>query len=231
MKRIAAEFTTYSMALAMLLPAACLGPLGGGGGGGGRDGSGQCVPDVDTPDEPVEYDPECEACVSRSCSFDDDCSDPCESYFECTCECDGEDTACFSACENDKTPSCTMCQEESGEQLFSCVQDECAEACGLGAASGGFPGGDDDGGPSGDDGWPGGDDGDAGGDDGGPSDDGGWPGDDGGEDTSGDDAVCDELKSQCCPNLSGVDRDLCEGASTAFECELWLDIFRDEGSC
>ena len=195
MKRSA---TAVSVFLAMILPAACLGVGGGGGGGGPR----QCVPAVENDDGMVETNPECEACVQRSCDLDDDCGDPCESFYECTCDCDPEDSTCFAACDDDKTPSCSTCQEESGEVFFACIQDSCADECGLSSADGGLPG-----------------------DSGLPDDD---DDDDDDDDSSGDDCV--ELAA-CCPMLSGVDRDLCEGANEPFECELWLDIFRDEGSC
>ena len=209
MKRIGRSVTVVSVFLAMILPAACLG-IGGGDGGGG--GPRQCLPAVESDDGDIERDPECESCVQRSCDLDDECADPCETFYDCTCDCDPDDSACFSACDDERTPSCDSCQEASSEEFVSCVQDSCADACGLSSADGALPGGDDDDDDD-DDGFPFPDDDDD---------------DDDDDDSSGDD--CEELAA-CCPMLSGIDRDLCEDADEPFECELWLDIFREEGSC
>ena len=51
-----------------------------------------------------------------------------------------------------------------------------------------------------------------------------------GEDTGGG-MACETLHSQCCPNLEGFDLELCETATDELSCEIWLDIFQEEGSC
>lgn len=190
-------------------------------GSGGDGGPRLCVPEMDVGPQPAERNPECEACVSQSCALQSDCDEPCESYYACTCECDAEDQACFVACEDERTPSCDQCTEASSEELVSCVQAECAQEC-LGGVGMGDDGGFDDGGlDDGGEGDEGGFDGDGGGwDDGGESDDGSGAGG----------AACEELES-CCPELDGIDRDLCESATDEASCEIWLDIFRDEGAC
>jgi hypothetical protein len=197
------------------------------GSGGGDGGPRLCVPDAEVEPAPSEGNPECEACVSRSCALESDCDDPCESYYACTCECDGDDQACFAACGDERTPSCEQCTDASSEALVSCVQSECADAC-LGGVGVGDDGGAGDGGAGDDGGWSddGGFDDDEGGDD-----DGGWSDDGGGDGSNDGSAACEELHGSCCPNLDGVDRDLCESATDETGCQIWLDIFRDEGAC
>ena len=196
------------------------------GSGGGDGGPRLCVPDTDVEPEPTQGNPECEACVSQSCALESDCDEPCESYYACTCECDGEDQACFVACEDERTPSCEQCTQASSDALVSCVQAECAQEC-LGGVGVGDDGGAGDGGAGDDGGFDDGGFDDGGFDDGG---DGGWD-DDGGDGSGGGGAACEELHGSCCPKLDGVDRDLCESATDETGCEIWLDIFRDEGAC
>lgn len=56
-------------------------------------------------------------------------------------------------------------------------------------------------------------------------------GDDNADGSEGGSAACDELHSQCCPNLEGIDLEICETTVDELSCEIWLDIFREEGSC
>ncbi len=235
MNRLAFHFIAGGLAVALGISAGC---LAGSGGAGGSRGPRQCFPDgeLEQPEQPVDENPECSACIQQRCDFEADCGDPCESFYACTCACDGDDDQCFGDCESERTGSCDQCIEASTADLTSCVQDECGEPC-LGVAGGGDDGGGDDGG--GNDG--GGNDG--GGDDGGGDDGGGW--DDGGdgsgwEDSGGDGAdggdggggaACEELHATCCPQLDGIDLELCTGATDEPSCALWLDIFRDEGAC
>jgi hypothetical protein len=193
----------------------------------GSGGSGKprlCVPDTESEIEGdlTETSRECQSCVRRSCNLDADCSDRCDAYYRCTCACDGDDEACFDDCQDERTRSCETCIERSTNDLLDCVQDECANAClsgGVGSLDDGGGAGEDGWGD--DDGWPGGDDdGSPGGDDGG--------GGGGGGDSS---AACKTLRETCCPKLSGFDKELCESADDALTCELWLDLFREEGSC
>lgn len=197
------------IALASLL----LLPLGGclllGGGGSDRDPKGACSPDIEEPDEePEDLDPACGTCVQRSCDEDADCEDDCADYYACTCECDGDDTACFSACADDKSGACESCEQAAGDAFFACVEDECADECFGGAPPSTSAAGDSGAGDGGDD-----------------QDD-----DPTGESPGGGEA-CETLHAQCCPQLTGLDRDLCEDAEGEVSCELWLDIFTDEGSC
>lgn len=239
MNRLAFHFITGGLAVALGISAGC---LAGSGGAGGSRGPRQCFPDgeVEQPEQPVDENPECSACIQQQCDFEADCGDPCEAFYACTCACDGDDDQCFGDCESERTGSCDQCIESSTADLTSCVQEECGGPC-LGLASGGDGGGGDDG--SANDG--GGNDSGGVDDDGGGWDDGGdgsgWDdsGGDGGDGADGGDAggdggggaACEELHATCCPQLDGIDLELCTGATDEPSCALWLDIFRGEGAC
>ncbi|MBL8946270.1 MAG: hypothetical protein JNK45_24105, partial [Myxococcales bacterium] len=143
MNRLAFHFIAGGLAVALGISAGC---LAGSGGAGGSRGPRQCFPDgeLEQPEQPVDENPECSACIQQRCDFEADCGDPCESFYACTCACDGDDDQCFGDCESERTGSCDQCIEASTADLTSCVQDECGEPC-LGVAGGGDDGGGDDG--------------------------------------------------------------------------------------
>ena len=232
MNRLILNLVTGSFVFGVGITAGCLTSSGG-----GSSKPRLCVPDGESEVEGDlgETSRECQTCVRRNCRIDDDCSDQCESYYRCTCRCDGDDQACFDDCQDERSRSCERCTQDSTDDLLDCIQDDCADECLSGGGLGGIGddggGADDDGWP-GDDGWTGGDDGGAG--DGGAGDGGagdGGAGDGGGGGGHDGSAACQELHGSCCPKLSGFDKDLCEGADSQLTCELWLDLFKEEGSC
>jgi len=164
-----------------------------------------CAPKLADGGETPDGNPECSACVADRCGdAGDSCAGECEAYAECTCACDESDVPCFDACAQDKSAACTSCQEASSNAVLACVTDEC-QVCGLGGGA-----------------LPGGENGESG------SDNGSESGNDSGS-SSG--AACDELHAQCCPQLEGFDLELCEDAVDEGSCQLWLEVFRGEGSC
>ncbi len=182
-------------------------PLGGcllAGSGDDDDDGGACVPAVDTPVSDPDVDPACTSCVSRSCEAGPECSSECVDFYDCTCACDPEDTACFSECNDLRSNACEACEKASSDAFFACIEDSCGDVCfGGSAPPSGSGGSSTTGGDSGDD----------------PS----TPVPDGG--------ACDTLFSECCPRLSGFDQSLCEDADGEVACQLWLDVFREDGAC
>jgi hypothetical protein len=180
-----------------------------------------CAPKLPpSQDPPQEQDPQCTECIEDRCgNAGENCSGECKEYGECTCECDEEDDACFDLCLDGKSEECRSCEDASANALLSCVMEQCKVCLGGGpmdGSDGSDPSATD---PSGDPSWS--DSGDPSGTD---------TGDPGGEDTGGG-MACETLHSQCCPNLEGVDLELCETATDELSCEIWLDIFQEEGKC
>jgi hypothetical protein len=175
-----------------------------------------CAPKIEGMGMAPAPDPACTECVDQHClDAGPSCDDPCKEYGACTCDCDEADTACFEACAMNRSESCASCQQEAGNAVIACIMNEC-QVCagGGGSASAG------DGASS----W--------------STDDGGsWSTDDGASSWTGTDdggssgASCDELHTQCCPNLDGFDLELCNDANDEASCALWLDIFAGEGKC
>lgn len=204
-----------------------------------------CAPKLGEPGPGPDANPECSECIADQCgNAGENCVGECEAYGKCTCECAEDDLACFESCSAGRSESCVACQEDNSNALFECASQRCG-VCGFGggedsaSASGGEAGGDDnaDSSPWSDSGsasWS--DDGgeswsDSGGaswsDDGGADDASSYT--DGGESSSG--AACEQLHAQCCPQLEGFDLELCRDATDEASCQLWLDIFTEEGSC
>jgi hypothetical protein len=216
-----------------------------------------CAPKVAQSGPEPAGNPECTACIADHCGdAGDDCGSECEAYGSCTCACDESDVSCFETCSQERTEGCTSCQESSSNAQLACVMDKC-QVCGVPGGSGSGSGEDggadsnaDDGGwsESGGDSWS---DSGAWTDTGGWSESGGSWGesgdswsdtgawtdtgdsassftDDGG---SGGGAVCEQLHAECCPNLDGYDLELCEDATDESSCQLWLDVFQEQGAC
>jgi len=201
-----------------------------------------CAPKIEGQGMGPAPDPACTECVDQHCrDAGPSCDDACKEYGACTCDCDEEDTACFEACAMNRSESCGSCQQEAGNAVIACIMNEC-QVCAGGGGSGSASAsaessftGDDGSSWSTDDGassWTG-DDGGSWSTDGGSS----WTSTDDGASswTSTDDGAggpsCDQLHAQCCPNLDGIDLELCNDANDEDSCALWLDIFAGEGKC
>ncbi len=197
-----------------------------------------CVPKLpEGENPPPEQDPQCSACVEEKCSeAGENCAGECKEYRDCTCDCAEEDLACFDLCADGKSAECRSCEDANANAVLSCIMDQCKVCLGGGTgpttagdgnadgdASATDPSWSDSGDPSwsdsGDPSWT---------DTGDPS----WSdsGDPSAEDTGGG-MACETLHSQCCPNLEGFDLELCETTTDEASCELWLEIFQEEGSC
>jgi hypothetical protein len=174
-------------------------------------------------------DPQCSACIEDKCGeAGKNCAGECEDYRECTCECSETDAACFDVCLEQKNDECRACEDAHTDAVLACVMKECQVCAGGpstdGNAEAGEEGSDPSWSDSGDPSWS--DSGSASWTDTGSEDEGSsW------SDTGGSGAACEELHSQCCPNLEGFDLELCETTTDESSCQFWLEIFQEEGKC
>jgi hypothetical protein len=205
-----------------------------------------CAPKIEGQGPGPAADPQCTSCIEDKCgNAGENCAGECEAYGDCTCECAEDDAACFDLCADKKSDSCRSCEETHSNAVLACMMKECQVCAGGGpsddTAEGNADAGDDpsqsdsddpswsdSGDPSwtdtGDPSWT--DTGDPSWTDTGVGEDtGSW------SDTGGGGAACEQLHSQCCPNLEGFDLELCETTTDEGSCEFWLEIFQEEGKC
>ena len=201
-----------------------------------------CSPKIDGEEPAPDPDPQCSACIEDQCGdVGENCAGECKEYGDCTCECPENDAACFDLCLDRKNDECRSCEESNGNAVLACVMEKC-QVCGGGGSSPSTDGNAEAGEEGSDPSWT-----DSGGD---PSwtdsgsdpswtDSGSDPSwtdtgieDEGSsyEDTGGG-AACEQLHSQCCPNLDGFDLELCETTTDEGSCQFWLEIFQEEGKC
>ncbi len=132
----------------------------------------------------------------------------CDGGNDCSAQCE-DYYACTCDCEPDDTACFGQCADEKSASCASCEEDgadaffACIEdECGDVCFGGGSGADPTTGDPT----------------TGNPPDD-----------SAG--GACQTLQSTCCPQLTGFDRELCDDAEGEVSCQLWLDVFTEEGSC